>query len=103
MHVNTAIPCGIIINELVSNALKHAFPDDRNGRICIRLREDQDHQYIFTVSDNGIGFPKDLHFRKTETLGLQLVVTLTGQLGGTIQQNDGEGTTFAVRFPEQSY
>ncbi len=103
MHVNTAIPCGIIINELVSNALKYAFPGDLNGRICIRLREDQDRRYVLTVSDNGVGFPKDLDFRNTETLGLQLVMTLTSQLGGTIQLNDGEGTTFAVRFPEQSY
>jgi two-component sensor histidine kinase len=104
MHVSTAIPCGIIINELVSNALKYAFPDDRNGRICIRLREDQDRQYVLTVSDNGIGFPKDLDFHNTETLGLQLVVTLTGQLGGTIQRHDGkEGTAFAIKFPEQGY
>ncbi len=103
MHMNTAIPCGIIINELVSNALKYAFPDDRKGKIGIRLQEDQDHQYVLTVMDNGIGFPKDLNFRHTETLGLQLVVTLTSQLDGTIQMNDGEGTTFTIRFPEQSY
>jgi two-component sensor histidine kinase len=103
MHVNTAIPCGIIINELVSNALKYAFPGDRKGQIRIGLQELQDHQYILTVRDDGIGFPKDLEFRRTETLGMQLVVTLIDQLGGMIHLNNGEGTTFTVRFPEQKY
>jgi PAS domain S-box-containing protein len=99
LNINTAIPCGLIINELVSNSLKHAFPDGREGKICIDLHYlVTDNIFTLTVSDNGIGFLKDLDFRKTETLGLQLVITLVEQLKGTIELDRNAGTEFKVTF-----
>lgn len=98
--VDTAIPCGLIINELVSNSLKHAFPDSMKGEICICLRSDNNHAFTLTVSDNGIGFPRDLDFRNTVTLGLQLVTTLVEQLKGTIELERGASTTFKITFEE---
>ena len=92
-----AISCGLIVNELVSNSLKHAFPEDRKGEICINFHSDND-RYSLIVSDNGIGFPKDLDFRETQTLGLQLVCTLVDQLGGSIKLNRDGGTQFKITF-----
>jgi two-component sensor histidine kinase len=99
LGVDTAIPCGLILNELVSNALKHAFPDGRAGEIRIELRAD-DGQLMLVVSDNGVGFPEDLGFRDTASLGLQLVSTLVDQLEGTIELDRSGGTTFKITFAE---
>ena len=79
--IDLAIPLGLLINELVSNCLKHAFPDERKGEIQVDLHPDGRGQYVLTVSDNGAGFPGDVDFRNTDTLGLQLVNTLTGSVG----------------------
>ena len=96
--VSTAIPCGLIINELISNALKYAFPEERRGRIRIALCQEQG-RFALTVSDNGVGLPKDLDFRSTESLGFQLVSMLADQLGGTIDlQREGK-TEFKIRSP----
>jgi two-component sensor histidine kinase len=101
LGVDTAIPCGLIINELVSNSLKHAFPDGKEGTIRIELlRSVNDNTFTLIVSDNGIGFPKDLDFRNTGTLGLQLVITLVEQLKGTIELDRSEGTEFKITFAE---
>ncbi|MBN1234455.1 MAG: PAS domain S-box protein [Methanotrichaceae archaeon] len=99
LGIDTAIPCGLIINELVSNALKHAFPEDRKGEINIELFRNGD-RFTLIVSDNGIGFPEGLDFRQTESLGLQLVRTLTQQLGGTIELYRNCGTVFKIIFSE---
>jgi PAS domain S-box-containing protein len=100
LGINAAIPCGLIINELVSNALKHAFPENRGGEICIDLRR-RDGTFELVVSDDGVGFPNDVDFRNTESLGLQLVNTLTSQLGGTIElEANGSGTRFVIGFAE---
>jgi len=96
--VSTAIPCGLIINELISNALKYAFPEERRGRIRIALCQEQD-RFALTVSDNGVGLPKDLDFRSTESLGFQLVSMLADQLGGTIDLHREGKTEFKIRFP----
>jgi PAS domain S-box-containing protein len=101
LGVNTAIPCGLIINELVSNSLKHAFQDRMKGEICIDFRSNNDHAFTLIVSDSGVGFPRDLDFRNTETLGLQLVITLVEQLKGTIELDRGTGTTFKITFEER--
>jgi PAS domain S-box-containing protein len=98
LDINTAIPCGLIINELVSNALKYAFPDGREGEIRIGLALDKDGKFTLTVEDNGIGFPKDTDFRKTKSLGMQLVIMLAEQIGGTIELERKEGTAFTIRF-----
>jgi two-component sensor histidine kinase/uncharacterized membrane protein len=100
LGIDTAIPCGLIVNELVSNCLKHAFPDGREGEIQIELWADGDGRYNLTVSDNGIGFPPDLDFRSTSSLGLQLVNNLTRQLRGTIGLDRTGGTAFKITFAE---
>jgi PAS domain S-box-containing protein len=100
LGVDTAIPCGLIVNELVSNSLKHAFPAGREGEIRIELRSDDEGECILMVSDNGVGFQEGLHFRDAGTLGLQLVNTLVAQLEGTIELDRGRGTTFKITFAE---
>ena len=106
LTIETAIPCGLIINELVSNSLKYAFPEGREGEINIEffpndgnvIPEGDDLKYTLKVSDNGIGFPEDLDFRNTQSLGLQLVNNLTNQLDGTIVLGRTGGTTFSITF-----
>jgi len=96
--VDDAIPCGLIVNELVSNALKHAFPDGRKGEITVCFRADADSCIVLMVADNGIGLPADLDISATETLGLQLVTILTRQLRGSIQLEREQGTEFTIKF-----
>lgn len=103
LNIDTAIPCGLIINELVSNALKHAFPAPKlENHILIKLSPIADNRYTLTVQDNGIGFPPDVDFRNTESLGLELVCIFTEQLEGVIEchQTNGAGTTFTINFSE---
>jgi PAS domain S-box-containing protein len=95
---DTAVPYGLILNELVSNALRHAFPDGRHGQINVLLRHDSPSQASLTVQDNGCGFPPDIDFRATDSLGLQLVNALTEQLGGTIALERHDGTAFTLTF-----
>jgi len=102
MGLDAAIPCGLLINELVSNALKHAFPGERSGEVHVTLRRVDDGGIVIAVSDDGVGLPQD-SARGTDSLGLQLVHTLTEQLGGTLHQSAGPGTTFDVRFREPQY
>ncbi|MBI2987000.1 MAG: PAS domain S-box protein [Deltaproteobacteria bacterium] len=98
LDVDTAIPCGLIINELVSNSLKYAFPEGKKGEISIDLRRQHDDHYMLVVRDNGVGLPKNLDFRNTETLGLQLVNTLTEQIDGSIELGSSAGTEVKVTF-----
>jgi len=98
LGVDTAILCGLIINELISNSLKHAFPNGKKGEIFIGLSKDAGNRFILIVKDNGIGFPKEIDFRNTESLGLQLVTTLTDQLGGTVELNKNGYTAFKITF-----
>ncbi len=103
LNIDTAIPCGLIINELVSNALKHAFPTSTSdNEILVEISPASDNRFILTVRDNGIGFPLELDFRNTESLGLELVCIFTEQLEGTIglDQAEGAGTTFTITFSE---
>ncbi|KYK34181.1 MAG: hypothetical protein AYK19_02765 [Theionarchaea archaeon DG-70-1] len=97
LGIDTAIPCGLLINELVSNSLKHAFPD-RKGEITIAFRSDN-RCIELIVSDNGVGIPDDIDFRTTESLGLHLVTILAeDQLGGEITLNRSAGTAFHITF-----
>lgn len=98
LDIDRAIPCGLIINELVSNALKHAFPENRKGMITVQLKNVDQKQYTVIVNDNGIGLPKDLDLHRTETLGLQLVSGLAVQLDATIGLQRQNGTQFEIRF-----
>ncbi|GAI89221.1 unnamed protein product, partial [marine sediment metagenome] len=79
LGIDTAIPCGLIINELISNSLKYAFPEGGQGEIRIELHPEKEGKFTLIVSDSGVGFPKDLDFRNTESLGLQLACTLVDQ------------------------
>ncbi len=98
LDIDTAIPCGLIINELVSNAFKHAFPNGREGRISLTFKKDLTNRRTLIVRDNGIGFPTDFNVYRTETLGMQLVTSLTAQLNATIGLRQDQGTTFEIRF-----
>jgi len=99
LGIDAAIPCGLILNELLINSLKHAFPNSRKGEIYVDFNRD-DGRFNIVVADNGVGFPAGLDFRKTESLGLQLVNTLTDQLGGTIELDSSSGTKFRIAFSE---
>lgn len=98
LDIDQALPCGMIINELVSNSLKHAFPDGRRGSIGVRVRHAQQQRVIVSVSDDGVGLPEGLDPCGTETLGLQLVCLFAEQLRGSIEVTRNHGTTFQVSF-----
>lgn len=98
LNINTAIPCGLIISELVSNALKHAYPDGKQGEIVISFTRDEAGTYTQTVRDNGIGLPENLDFRNTNTLGLRLVNILAKQLNGSLTYSGKGGACFVLTF-----
>jgi PAS domain S-box-containing protein len=101
LDIDTALPCSLIINELVSNSLKYAFPGGRKGKICIGVRREDGKGFVMEIRDNGVGLPSGLDLEKTETLGLRLVHGLAvNQLGGSIEVGKGKGTSFIIRFPE---
>jgi two-component sensor histidine kinase len=100
LNIDTVIPCGLIVNELVSNSLKHAFPGDRKGEVYVGINSNGDGQYVLIVGDNGVGFPEDLDFRSTKSLGLQLVLMLVEQIEGKIELDRTNGTEFKIRFRE---
>lgn len=103
LSLDAAIPCGLIINELVSNAFKHAFPGDRFGTIDIYLESSSSdpisQQGIITVSDNGVGIPTDLNWEDSGSLGLVIVHSLVTQLRGVIECERTAGTRFKITFP----
>lgn len=103
LNLDQAIPCGLIVNELVSNSLKYAFPEGRSGEIRINLSA-QGKEVMLNVADTGIGLPRDFDYRNTDSLGLQLVVTLVEQLDGEIdlRTGKGEGTKYLITFGQIS-
>ena len=98
LNIDTAIPCALIINELVSNALKYAFPNGRDGEIHIRLEQRTDERLHLVISDNGVGFPAHVSFDTTDSLGLHLVRSLAEQLNGSVQYRHVGGTQFEITF-----
>jgi two-component sensor histidine kinase len=101
MDIDTVTPCGLILNELVTNSIKYAFPDERQGEIAISFRRDGDG-FVLAVSDNGVGLPANFDIHLANTLGMQLVVNLSEkQLGGRLEVESGsQGTTFRIYFRE---
>jgi len=101
LDLDTAIASGLIVNELVSNALKHAFPATRegDGEIGLKLASLDDGRFELQVRDNGVGFPPDLDPVGTQSLGLRLVNMLTQQLQGTLNLSRDVGTAFTITFP----
>jgi two-component sensor histidine kinase/GAF domain-containing protein len=102
LNINTAIPCGLIVNELISNSLKHAFPEGRSGEVGVALQRVVGDGYVIRVRDDGIGFPAGLDFRRTESLGMQIVSTLASQIEASIELKREKGTSFTIRFQEVS-
>lgn len=109
LGIDTAIPCGLIVNELITNSLKYAFPGERKGEIRVALRqagagERGESQYELTVRDDGVGIPEDVQLRGVKTLGLYLVTTLVEhQLQGSIHLHRTAGTRFDIVFKELKY
>jgi PAS domain S-box-containing protein len=98
LDVDTAIPCGLIVTELISNSLKYAFIDGRDGSIAVEFSRDDLYNLTLTVSDNGIGMPKHIDFHDVDSLGLKLVSALANQLAGTVELDSSYGTTFRITF-----
>ena len=103
LDIDTVIPLGLIINELVSNALKYAFPNGGRGELRIQLRERTEKRYTLLISDNGIGMPADLDIENTKSLGLRIVLSLVSQLEGQLEILRHKGTEFKINFQDQSF
>ena len=99
--MDTAIPFGLILAELVSNALKHAFPENHPGKISVTTRSVEDKIYELEVSDNGIGF-HSIEAQDDSTIGVTLVEDLTRQLNGSLHVSNGQGVTCRILFEDRS-
>lgn len=97
LNIDTAIPCGLIINELFSNCLKHGFPEDRSGNIFFDIQSEGEN-ITMTIADDGIGFPLGFSIEKVESLGLKLVKTLSKQIGGQCRFVSDHGVRFTLTF-----
>ena len=102
LNPDQAITAGLIINELVTNAFKHAFPSRSGGEILVELQTAGEHHLVLRVSDNGVGFPADRSPQSAETLGLLLVSNLSRQLDGQLSVTSEQGTVFQIVFPAHS-
>ncbi len=98
LNIDTAIPCGLIINELVSNALKYAFPKKRAGEIQVLFQQHPDQRLTLCVRDNGIGLPQDFNLKQTKALGITLVKGLVKQLRGTLEISSQQGVIISISF-----
>jgi two-component sensor histidine kinase len=98
LGINLGIPCGLLINELMTNALRHAFPGGRTGTIVVSMHETPDHSIRLSVRDTGIGIPSGINVEKSDTLGFQLVTMLVGQLNASLEVRREAGTEFVIVF-----
>jgi two-component sensor histidine kinase len=98
LDIDAAVPCGLIVNELVSNSFKHAFPGDRRGQVVVSL-EEAGGSLVLVVEDDGVGIADAVQLDRTQTLGLQIVRSLTAQLRGTAEVIRGRGTKVRITFP----
>jgi two-component sensor histidine kinase len=103
LNIETTHACGLIINELVTNALEHAFTNRQQGNIWLNLGHDHHRDIILTIKDDGIGLAADFDFERSESLGLRLVRILTKQLEGKLEIQRTEGTCFKLTFSELNY
>ena len=101
VEIDTAVPIGLIINELILNSHKYAFPNGRTGAISIAIQR-QDHTLTILFKDNGVGIPEDFNWREAESLGLRLVIMLVEQLDGTIELDRSSGTAFTIVVKENN-
>ena len=91
MSIDNAVPCGLLVNEILTNSLKHAFPDNRKGEIIINLKMIGD-EYVLEMGDSGIGISEDIDFKEEKTLGVQLIQMLVEQLDATMEIDRKKGT-----------
>jgi two-component sensor histidine kinase len=103
IDIDTMIPCGLIVNELVSNSLKHAFPDNMEGELFIGLYKTINDEFTLIVKDNGIGMPADLDIYKTVSLGMQIVTGLIKQIKGSLDVSREGGTEFKITFTHKNF
>ncbi|MFO7890359.1 MAG: PAS domain S-box protein [bacterium] len=101
ININKAIPCGLLLNELITNALKHAFKGRSKGKIIITFHQLKQGQYEIMVKDNGVGLPEDINVKKVDSLGLKLISILTEQLEGKLSITAKNGSQFKIVFPVQ--
>ncbi len=97
-NIDKAIPCGLIVNELVLNSIKHAFADGDRGEIEVSLLFINENEVELTVSDNGVGIPEEMDLKNSGSLGLKLVNILTDQIDGKLYLDRSKGTKFQIRF-----
>ena len=102
LDLNKAIPFGMLINEIITNIFKHAFPGRKKGELSLRLYRDGNRKIRLLVNDNGIGIPEEVNIENPSTIGLQLIKDLTQQLGGEIQIKSNGGTKIKLIFPEKN-
>ena len=98
LSLDKANACGLIINELVSNSLKHAFSKNDDGKIIVTLKKTTNNRTLLDVYDNGIGFPKDVDYKNSDTLGLKLISTITKQMDGKISIEKNNGTHVTITW-----
>jgi len=98
LPIDVAIPCGLLMNELIANALKHAFPDGRQGTVRIEMVR-KGRQIALSIADDGIGLPDGVDPTRAESLGLRLVCALADQLGTELRLRRGNGTAFSLLLP----
>ena len=98
LSIDNSIPIGLLLNEMLSNALKHAFPKNRAGKICVSLKKQKDNECELIVQDDGVGIGKEANFDSTQSLGLPLIKILTDQMEGTMKVIRKKGTKFVIRF-----
>lgn len=104
LNIETANPCGLIVNELISNALKHGFPDGSKGKIWLEFRQNQDNDLlILEVKDNGVGLSPNLDPMQVQSLGMELILTLTEQIQGELSITNADGASFQITFQEVQY
>lgn len=102
IDIDTVIPCGLILNELISNALKYAFPDDREGEVVVSFEMGDDGLWELVVKDNGVGLPEDFNPESSRSLGMSIIASLAKQLGGEIKIFRRQGCEFRITTQNQS-
>jgi len=103
LGLDRAVPCALAVNELLSNAFKHAFPDGASGEVYVMLRAGSEDQITVTVGDTGVGLPQGVGMGTSNCLGLRLLDTLVDQLGGSLERRAGQGTEFQLSFARRKH
>ena len=103
LNIESANPCGLIINELISNAFEHGFRDRQSGNIWVKLKRNSNNQIVLTIEDDGVGFSAEQNLQNSNSLGLELVCTLVEQMDGQVTLDKSVGTKIEIVFDELDY